>query len=141
MATNHQEFDTLFFEIQAPDSPTVSVILLTPLLNTLAGLIERLVPHSEYLKGRFQTLFKTKHRLLRNREVESQRSIHLLENALSLVRSETVGIGRGPLRRSPTLKVSHLASDRYIRLLKRKATSVGLRQRSRLLRLHSEKQG
>ena len=49
MAIIHHQFNTLFFEIQVPGSPTVSVILLIPSLNTLAGTTEGLVPPWVYL--------------------------------------------------------------------------------------------
>jgi hypothetical protein len=49
MATIYQKFNTQFFEIQAPVSPTVSVILLIPSLNTLVRITKGLVPPFIYL--------------------------------------------------------------------------------------------
>jgi len=60
MATIHSQFDTqslkTLFEIQAPGSPTISVILLIPSLNTLAGSTKRLLPPLVYLRELYQIL-------------------------------------------------------------------------------------
>ena len=71
MAIIHHQFNTLFFEIQAPGSPTMSVILLIPSLNTLAGTTEGSVPPWVYLIELYQIL-STIHRPLINREEGSQ---------------------------------------------------------------------
>jgi hypothetical protein len=53
MATIYQESDTqsleILFEIQAPDSPTESVILLIPFLNALVGITKGLLAPLVYL--------------------------------------------------------------------------------------------
>jgi hypothetical protein len=87
VATIHQELNLLqFFEIlfgiQAPGSPTESVILHILSPNTLTGSTERLLTPLVYLRELYQIVFLSRNGLLKSREEGSQILIPQHDSAL-----------------------------------------------------------
>ena len=87
MATIHQEFNPpqffgIIFEIQAPGSPTESVILHILSLNTLAGSTERLLAPLVYLGELYQILSLSRNGPLKSRGEGSRILIPQHDSAL-----------------------------------------------------------